>query len=54
MQIGSLIKFKDTTEFGIVVEKAHNHKWVIIGLTNHVGFKYEVSSDNCYLEVICK
>jgi hypothetical protein len=54
MQVGSLIKFKDTTEFGIVIEKIRNQRWVIIGLTNHVGFRYETSSTNRNLEILCK
>ena len=58
MKIGSLIKFKDTTEIGIVTNKAKSWngkaRWEVIGLTNHIGFKYEVSFPNKHVEVLCK
>ncbi len=58
MQIGSLIKFKDTTEIGIVTNKANagqgKERWEVIGLTNHIGFRYEVSFPNKHVEVLCK
>ena len=56
MQIGTLIKFKDTTEFGIVVSRIPNefHRWEVIGLTNHIGFRYEITFPNKHVEVLCK
>ena len=55
MQIGTLIKFKDTTEFGIVIARVGNvyqNRWEVIGLTNHVGFKYKVSFPNKHVEIL--
>jgi len=56
MQIGTLIKFKDTTEIGIVTARVPNQMngWEVIGLTNHVGFRYQVFFPNKHVEVLCK
>jgi len=56
MQIGTLIKFKNTTEFGIVTQRVPNefHRWEVIGLTNHIGFRYEITFPNEHVEVLCK
>ena len=54
MQIGSLIKFKDTTEFGIVTKKLSPLRWEVIGLINHIGFRYEVHFPYKHMEVLCK
>ncbi len=52
MQIGTLIRFKDTTEFGIVTKKVSLLRWEVIGLTNHVGFRYEITFPNKYVEIL--
>jgi hypothetical protein len=58
MQIGTLIKFCGTTEIGIVTNKAKPRKdkerWEVVGLINHIGFRYEVSFPNKHVEVLCK
>ena len=56
MQIGTLIKFKNTTEFGIVTARVSNefNRWEVIGLVNHVGFRYEITFPNKNVEVLCK
>ena len=56
MKIGDLIKFKDTTELGIVTAKVLSFgeiRWEVIGLTNHIGFRYELTFPNKHVEVIC-
>ena len=56
MQLGDLIKFKDTTEIGIVTNKAKSwngkERWEVIGLINHVGFRYEVTFPNRHVEIL--
>ena len=56
MQIGSLVRIATTNEIGIVTERVSNefNRWVIIGLLNHVGDRYEMSFPNKYVEVVCK
>ena len=58
MQIGTLIKFKETTEIGIVTNKTQTcqgkERWEVTGLINHIGFRYEVSFPNKHVEVLCK
>ena len=56
MQIGTLIKFKDTTEIGIVTARVVNqsNRWEVIGLINHIGFKYKITFPNKHVEVLCK
>ena len=56
MQIGTLVKFKDTTEYGIVTARVVNefHRWEVIGLTNHVGYTYKITFPNKNVEVLCK
>ena len=56
MQIGTLIKFKNTTEYGIVTAQVLSFgeiRWEVIGLTNHIGFRYELTFPNKHVEVIC-
>jgi len=54
MQIGTLIKFKDTTEYGIVTARVPNdlNRWEVIGLINHIGFRYEVTFPNRHVEIL--
>ena len=55
MQIGDLIKFKDTTELGIVTAKVLSFgetRWEVIGLVNHVGFRYELTFPNKHVEIL--
>jgi hypothetical protein len=54
MKIGTLIKFKDTTEIGIVTSRVPNefNRWEVIGLINHVGFRYELTFPNKHVEIL--
>ena len=54
MKIGTLIKFKNTTEFGIVTARVPNefNRWEVIGLTNHIGFRYELTFPNKHVEIL--
>ena len=54
MQIGTLIKFKNTTEIGIVTQRVPNefHSWEVIGLINNVGFRYEITFPNKHVEIL--
>ena len=54
MQIGTLVKFKNTTEYGIVTGRVPNefNRWEVIGLFNHIGFRYEIVFPNKYVEVL--
>ena len=55
MQIGTLIKFKNTTEIGIVTAKVLSFgetRWEVIGLINHIGFRYELTFPNKHVEIL--
>ncbi len=58
MQIGTLIKMKNTTEIGIVIEKAKTghrnarESWIVLGLTKNIGFRYELSFPNKHVEIL--
>ena len=56
MKIGTVIKFKDTNDLGIVTSRVPNefNRWEVIGMINHVGFRYELTFHNKHVEVLCK
>ena len=58
MQVGSLIRIKNTNVIAVVIAKAPDcfyadrDRWTVVGLTNNK--RYEMGVDNPHLEVLCK
>ena len=55
MQVGSLIRFRNTGVLGIVIKRTKDldmERWRVLGIKNLRW--YNVNTDNQYIEVICK
>ena len=51
MQIGSLVRFRNTGVVGIVIKRSYClERWRVLGIHNHHW--YEIGANNQYVEVI--